>query len=202
MGTPVRVVIEVGKKRCFASAIDWPGWSRSGKTEADAIEHLAEYANRYANAVGAKLPKSPTFEVVERVKGDATTDFGAPGTIAECQRDEPTKAERKKLAKLVNASWEFLGEVADTAPEVLTKGPRGGGRDTDAVVEHVENAEHAYARKLGVITRNNEDVRASIITALETGTAEKPATWPPNYAAMRIAWHVLDHAWEIQDRSE
>ena len=26
--------------------------------------------------------------------------------------------------------------------------------------------------------------------------------WPPAYAARRIAWHVLDHAWEIQDRSK
>lgn len=26
--------------------------------------------------------------------------------------------------------------------------------------------------------------------------------WPARYAARRIAWHVLDHAWEIEDRSE
>ena len=25
--------------------------------------------------------------------------------------------------------------------------------------------------------------------------------WPTRYAARRIAWHVLDHAWEIEDRS-
>jgi hypothetical protein len=25
--------------------------------------------------------------------------------------------------------------------------------------------------------------------------------WPPRYAARRIAWHVLDHAWEIEDRT-
>lgn len=25
--------------------------------------------------------------------------------------------------------------------------------------------------------------------------------WPPRYAARRIAWHVLDHAWQIEDRS-
>ena len=24
--------------------------------------------------------------------------------------------------------------------------------------------------------------------------------WPPRYAARRIAWHALDHAWEIEDR--
>jgi hypothetical protein len=25
--------------------------------------------------------------------------------------------------------------------------------------------------------------------------------WTPRYAAQRIAWHALDHAWEIEDRS-
>jgi hypothetical protein len=26
--------------------------------------------------------------------------------------------------------------------------------------------------------------------------------WPQPYAARRIAWHVLDHAWEIEDRTD
>jgi hypothetical protein len=26
--------------------------------------------------------------------------------------------------------------------------------------------------------------------------------WTARYAARRIAWHALDHAWEIEDRSE
>jgi hypothetical protein len=26
--------------------------------------------------------------------------------------------------------------------------------------------------------------------------------WPPRTAARRIAWHVLDHQWEIGDKSE
>jgi hypothetical protein len=25
--------------------------------------------------------------------------------------------------------------------------------------------------------------------------------WPVRYAARRTAWHALDHAWEIEDRS-
>ena len=24
--------------------------------------------------------------------------------------------------------------------------------------------------------------------------------WPPRYFVRRVAWHVLDHAWEIEDR--
>ena len=26
--------------------------------------------------------------------------------------------------------------------------------------------------------------------------------WPPRYAARRIAWHALDHAWEMEDRTD
>jgi len=26
--------------------------------------------------------------------------------------------------------------------------------------------------------------------------------WPARYAIRRSAWHALDHAWEIEDRSE
>jgi hypothetical protein len=44
----IEVVIEATPRKTFASAIDWPGWSRSGKTEELALEALAAYARRYA----------------------------------------------------------------------------------------------------------------------------------------------------------
>jgi hypothetical protein len=34
------------------------------------------------------------------------------------------------------------------------------------------------------------------------GARPVPKGWLPRYAARRIAWHVLDHAWEMQDRTE
>ena len=49
MAPTTRVYIEVGNKRAFASAADWPGWSRSGKDEASALDNLAAYALRYAH---------------------------------------------------------------------------------------------------------------------------------------------------------
>ena len=33
------------------------------------------------------------------------------------------------------------------------------------------------------------------------GSPVVPKGWPPRYAIRRIAWHVLDHAWEIEDRA-
>ena len=48
MAGAIPVYLEVGEKRVFASAVDWPGWTRSGKDEDAALEKLAAYASRYA----------------------------------------------------------------------------------------------------------------------------------------------------------
>jgi hypothetical protein len=39
MGSPgkVDVVLEIGKKRTFAVALDWPGWTRRGRDEESAL---------------------------------------------------------------------------------------------------------------------------------------------------------------------
>jgi hypothetical protein len=41
-----------------------------------------------------------------------------------------------------------------------------------------------------------------VLASPNGGTPPVPKGWPPRYAARRIAWHALDHAWEIEDRSE
>jgi hypothetical protein len=214
--TPVGV--ELGGKRVFAWAVDWPGWARSGKTEEQALEALASYASRYAvvaKEAGIKLPAraGEGFEVVERVKGSGATDFGIPHEVVEADAAPLRKAEAERQGKLVAASWAVLDRVVDGAPAELRKGPRGGGRDRDKIVDHVLGAEAAYARKLGVkhpqparddaeaVAALREEVLATL-RAPSDGTASVPKGWPPRYAARRIAWHVLDHAWEIEDRSE
>jgi hypothetical protein len=47
-------------------------------------------------------------------------------------------------------------------------------------------------------------LRARIIAALRdpTSLVTPPKSWPLRYAARRIGWHVLDHLWEIEDKSE
>ncbi|HLU36750.1 MAG TPA: hypothetical protein VKZ61_13350 [Thermomicrobiales bacterium] len=47
MTAPIRIVSESGSKKVFVSALDWPGWSRSGKTEEAALATLADYTDRY-----------------------------------------------------------------------------------------------------------------------------------------------------------
>jgi len=36
--------LEIGKKRTFAGAMDWPGWCRSGRDEASALEAMSTCA--------------------------------------------------------------------------------------------------------------------------------------------------------------
>ena len=105
----------------------------------------------------------------------------------------------------------MFDEVVAHAPAELRKGPRGGGRDRDKVLAHVLNAEASYVRKIGVrASTAGQEVpepvwRAEVLEVLRTAaSAERfgEKGWLPRYAARRIAWHVLDHAWEIEDRSE
>ncbi|HEX2499210.1 MAG TPA: hypothetical protein VHO00_10435, partial [Actinomycetes bacterium] len=85
------VSLEIGGKRVFASALDWPGWCRSGKSIELALETLAGYAPRYAPVAARATLVFPAglpdrLEVVEQVAGDATTDFGAPGAITPSEQ--------------------------------------------------------------------------------------------------------------------
>ena len=110
------VVIEAGAKKAFASALDWPGWSRSAKTPDDAIERLLAYAPRYepvAKLAGLELPTAFDAEVVEQLEGGAGTDFGVPGAIHEAERAPVGAAEAEHLASLVGAAWTTFDRVFD-----------------------------------------------------------------------------------------
>ena len=78
------VYLEVGQKKIFAGALDWPGWCRSARDEETALAALVEYAPRYARIFSRTTidfvpPDDPAaFAVVERLAGNSTTDFGAP----------------------------------------------------------------------------------------------------------------------------
>lgn len=197
---PVRVCLETGKSWVFATALDWPGWCRRGRSEQGALDALRDYAGRYAAAVGAELGTGE-LRVVGRVPGNATTDFGAPAAAGPWDNEPLPPGEADRLAALTDACWRAFDRVVAGAPEELRKGPRGGGRDRDAVARHVREAERAYARKVEVRLPPRTawaEQRAALLEAFRAG---RDGAWPVRYAIRRIAWHVLDHAWEIEDRS-
>ncbi len=217
-GPPVAVFTEAGKRRVFASALDWPGWARRDRTEELALAALADYQPRYAAIAmlaGLQPPDGPLV-VTQRHPGHAkNADFGALGEIAPGEDEALTAAEGARLAALLEAAWMAFDQTAAAAPAELTKGPRGGGRDTAAIVEHVAGAELMYARKAGLTagkqTRSSPaslSDEASLVRGQIAAGLRDPAAvavpdrgWPPRYAARRLGWHVLDHLWEIEDKS-
>ena len=199
MAERIRVYLEVGGKRTFASAADWPGWCRSGKDERGAFDNLAAYAPRYAKVARLarmELPKQPAFNLVERMKGNATTDFGAPGIPAKDETRRVSAAEMTRMVKLLEACWKYLDKVRATAPVELRKGPRGGGRDREKMYQHVLDAEVAYAPAIGLKLKQSD--RRALLDAIRNPRGD--TKWPVAYAVRRIAWHALDHAWEMEDR--
>ncbi len=213
----IRVVLEVAPKRAFASALDWPGWSRGGKTASDALAALVAYAPRYAKVAKrarVALPRdAAVLDVVHRVKGDGGTEFGVPGAAARSEAAPITAPELKRLTALLRAAWATFDAAAERAEGVeLTKGPRGGGRDLGKILGHVAEAEAAYLGQLGARPPTgvpHETLRSALLTALDDAVAGRPFAdprttkkpWSARYTIRRAAWHVLDHAWEIEDRS-
>ncbi len=210
----VAVYLETGSKRTFAGAVDWPGWTRAARDEAGALEALLAYAPRYAKVVRSfRAPSdADALDVVAKVDGGATTDFGAPEREAPGDERPLDAADLARQLKLLDASWRALERAASAARgKRLRTGPRGGGRDLDKMMEHVRGAERAYLSKLG--TRSPADADADELrdlarTTLRARSRDEPiedpsATrklWSPRYYVRRAAWHVLDHAWEIEDR--
>ena len=217
-----RVYIETGKSRCFACSLYWPGLSRAGKGEEAALSALADYVPRYAVVAakaGVDFPMTPEQEepvrpwsVVQRVPTrSGGADFGAPTAVLDSDSADWSAGEISRTAALLAASWEVLDEVAAGAPQALRKGPRGGGRDRDAITQHVAAGEQLYGRKVGlklpVPHEGEREVvmanRAAILDWCRSGGTRVPERpgWPLRYASRRLIWHILDHAWEIEDRS-
>ncbi|HKO32574.1 MAG TPA: DinB family protein [Candidatus Limnocylindria bacterium] len=219
----LRIYLERGDKRTFAVAVDWPGWSRSGRADEEALRALLAYAPRYAAVVkraGLKegLPGADAkVQIVQRLSGGGGTDFGVP-SVATKQDAEPLRG--KELARqraLLEASWKAFDAAARSARgRTLRLGPRGGGRNLAKMTGHVLEAEVAYLGALGskppVGAAKNEmaAVRKAALATLDAVANGRPIEnprntlhpWSARYFVRRSAWHALDHAWEIEDRSE
>jgi hypothetical protein len=196
-----RVYLEEGENVVFAVTLDWPGWCRRAKTPDLAMEALDDYRERYAKIVtGAFRPG--TFEVIGTAKGNGTTDFGAPDARGPWDQIDLTPRELNRHIALLQDCWNYFDTVVENAPAEMQKGPRGGGRDRDGIADHVREAERAYCSRVGFRMAPRtpwDEQRDVVVTTLRAGTPN--AQWPVAYAIRRCAWHVVDHAWEIEDKS-
>jgi hypothetical protein len=222
----INVFLETGKKKVFAGAVDWPGWCRSGRDEESAVQALIDYGSRYAQVLGGQgidfqAPTDPAdLVVIERHDGNSTTDFGAPAIMLKADQEPLDQTDFERSERLLGACWEAFDRAVERAAGFeLRKGPRGGGRDLDKIIEHVIEADRAYLARLawkhkretGIdLTEELGRTRQAILDALAVAAAgdlpEKGprggVIWPVPFFVRRVAWHVLDHAWEIEDRVE
>src|SRR5215207_4217464 len=117
----VGTYLEIGQKRVFAGAIDWPGWCRNGHDEESALHALLDYGPRYARALratrlGFQAPMDVSgFFIVERLKGNTTTDFGAPGVAPSRDARPVPSDELLRFEKLLKACWRTFDAAAKTA---------------------------------------------------------------------------------------
>ena len=214
----LRVVLEIGKKRrVVAGAMDWPGLDRWGTSEDDALARLSAYLPRYMGVaeragLASAFARARDVEVVERVPGSSSTDFwGIAHVPSQIERDVLSDADLERRLDLLRACWTYFDDVAARVSHELRPGSRGGGRGRDSILRHVYGTEpDQFSRKVGVRTaldvvltpdglaRHRQDYLDAVRAYKADGKAAR--TWPIQFLVRRTAHHVMDHAWEMEDR--
>ena len=219
MTDTLRVILEIGAKRkVVAGALDWPGLDRGATSEEDALGKLSAYLPRYAGVAeraGMEVAFAQAHDVVvvERVPGTSSTDFwGIAHVPSQIEGEVLAPADhgaaarppagllgllRRRRGAGVSASsgprLEAAGGVATrssatcTAPSPRTSRARSGVRtELDVILTPDGLASH----------------RQAFLDAIRAYNAEgRPArTWPIQFLVRRTAQHVMDHAWELEDR--
>ncbi len=214
----LRVILEVGKKRrVVAGAMDWPGLDRWGTSEDDAVQKLRSYVPRYAAVaeragMGRAFARARDVDVVERVPGSSSTDFwGIAHVPSHIEALVLPSTELERRLGLLRACWAEFDDVAERVSGELRPGPRSAGRSHDQIVRHVyANEPEQLSRKVEVRTPREVVLtpdglaghRQAYLEAIRAYNADGgPArTWPIQFLIRRTAHHVMDHAWELEDR--
>lgn len=221
MANHLRVTLEIGPKgkRVAAVASDWPGLERGATTEAAAIERLRSYVPRYAlvtrlAGMEAAFATSPVVDVVEHYPGIGGTDFwGISFAFSSIDQQAMSGEEMERELTLMRACWTFFDAVRARVSAEMQKGPRGGGRDRDRIVQHTLSVEKDWAGGVGVVTPDDalltdeglRTYRDAYCQAIRDYHAQgkqagKQAKWPLRYLIRHTAFHTLDHAWEMEDK--
>lgn len=219
MSNPVRMMIELGPKakKSVAYAIDWPGWSRGAKTPDKAIDVLEAYRERYRPiaalaGLSAEFDAAGALTEADRYTGTGSTDFWGISFAASPEEQEGLSEEQleRRLA-LLQAAWAFFDQTAARVSPTLKKGPRGGGRDRDQIIHHTLGWERSgLAVNVGIEYPEgvllDPDVlrqyRNEYVGAIRDHHAkgQKARKWELSYLIRHSAFHMLDHAWEMEDK--
>ena len=144
---------------------------------------------------------------------DRAAYSGVSGRTAAPENYPMTEAQCERKIALLRASWSTFNDIAARVSPALRKGPRGGGRVRGQIIRHVNGAEiHEFAPKVGVKvpleTRDGAGAlrayRDAFVEAIREHRArgEPARSWALQFLIRRCAWHMLDHAWELEDGRE
>ncbi len=217
----IRVVLEAGPKakRFVAFAVDWPGWSRGARTADGALETLAAYRDRYRPAavragLGQAFDDAGPLEVVEDRIGTGSTDFWGISFSPSSLENEPMDAaELERKLTLLQGCWACFDDIAARVSPQMRRGPRGGGRDRDAIIRHtIRNESEDFAKKVGLKVGEREALapgalapyRSAYLEAMrayQRGEVNRPMrSWTLAFLVRHSAFHTMDHAWEMEDK--
>jgi hypothetical protein len=216
---PIRTVVEHGPKdkKSAAYAIDWPGWSRGGKTGDIAFETLASYRQRYRPiaalaGIDREFDATGELEIVEDRVGTGSTDFwGISFSASSFEQGDVPEDELERKISLLRAAWAYFDGVAARVSPEMRKGPRGGGRDRDQIIAHTFGTERDFAKSVGVITppdvmltpgglRDHRERFVEGLRAYNRGEGKRMRSGSLAFLIRHTAFHVLDHAWEMEDK--
>lgn len=216
----VRTAVERGihDKRAVAIALQWPGWSRGAKTREAALEVLEAYRGRYRAVarlagMGAEFDAAGPLDVVEEHAGTGSTDFwGISFAPASSEGDPMAERDFDRAVALLRACWAFFDEVAARVSPEMRRGPRGGGRSRDEIIGHTLRTESLdFARRVGLRVPEERAPRADELAAYRdayvdamraynAGEGKRLRSWTLAFLIRHSAFHVLDHAWEMEDK--
>jgi hypothetical protein len=215
-----RTVLERGPKgkKFVAFAVDWPGWSRGAKTPEEALTTLELYRHRYRRvATLARMTKefdeTGPLQVIEDRVGTGSTDFwGISFSPSSLELGAMDDKEFARKVKLLRACWSFFDDVAARVSPEMRKGIRGGGRERDEIIRHTRGTEiELFAKKVGVRVAEGSGLsgetllayREEYVAALRAthkGEGKPLRSWTLPFLIRHSAFHVMDHAWEMEDK--
>ncbi len=219
---PVRTVIDRGPngKRAVAIALDWPGWSRGAKTDADALETLEAYRERYRPVaalagIQSEFDQEGPLEVVEDKVGTGSTDFwGISFSPSATEYGPMSQEELDRKLTILRACWTYFDDVAARVSPEMRRGPRGGGRSRDEIIRHVMRVESLdFAKQVGLLVPDDgvvvaaaarpgyRDAYVAAMRAYNAGeVTRRMRSWTLPFLIRHSAFHTMDHAWEMEDK--
>jgi hypothetical protein len=94
----------------------------------------------------------------------------------------------------------------------MRKGPRGGGRDRTTIIRHTVRVEsEEFAKRLGLRIPQEAALspeglaahRKSYVATMRVynaGEGKRMRSWTLPFLIRHSAFHVMDHAWEMEDK--